>query len=173
MSGDRRWDYAAVTASKIYPTEQDKVRNEWPVAKGSYFGWGQNWGSKMQAEEVWVWKTLGWFSLQWSKAAASHDSAVKAEFWTSACCIWKMQEMLPKMLAQCRTGLLWSAGIKQMAHELHWVKRGSQCPMAANGFTSGDPSNAVLSLQALICVAGWCWQNRCNAQARDEHSLVY
>lgn len=79
----------------------------------------------MQAREVWVWKTLGWFSLQWSEAAVSCDFAVKAEFWTSACCIWKMQEILPKMLVECRTVFPWSGGINQVAHELKSMKSGS------------------------------------------------
>lgn len=101
---------------------------------------------------------------------------VKAEFWTTACCLWKMQQICPIMLAKHRIGFPGSAGINQSIGS--WAKMNgkrvtteSQCPTAADGFSSSDPSNSAHSLRAIICVLGDAGKIGV-MQARDPNSFV-
>lgn len=116
-------------------------------------------GHECKLEKVRFERRSDGFSLRWGEAAASCDSAVKAEFWTTPCCVWKMQQILPKMLAKHGTLFPGSAGINQSIGSWAQMKgkrvtMASQRPEAPDGFASSDPSNSVRSLRALLCVVG-------------------
>lgn len=114
-------------------------------------------GHECKLEKVRFERHSDGFSLQWGEAAASCDSAVKAEFWTTPCCVWKMQQILPKMLAKHGTGFPGSAGINQSVHELKWMESRSRWQVSAPWHLMALPQVIPAILRTLRGLSSAWW----------------